>query len=229
MPGRPPSAHVPHRLSTSPALCPCGHAASFRRRASSFVRGAWSSAALCLAAVPCVCARCVRRAGWRARAWCCLVVAAAVRLLLPPAAAACALRLSRCRACLPRRGLWWPGACGVLAAGVRARRAACTGCVPRSREAAGRALAAELSAIRRASGEETPRASWCRRGSSTTMPKKFAWRGPCLREVAASSLTPQCSATACRACSRWPRADESGVQWSVCSRETPLVGRKRLL
>ena len=35
-----------------------------------------------------------------------------------------------------RRGLWWPAACGILAAGARARRAACAGCVPRSREAA---------------------------------------------------------------------------------------------
>ena len=40
LPGRHPSFHVPHR-SASPALCPCGHAASFRRRASSFVRGVW--------------------------------------------------------------------------------------------------------------------------------------------------------------------------------------------
>ena len=38
LPGRTPSSAVPHR-SASPALCPCGHAASFRRRASSFVRG----------------------------------------------------------------------------------------------------------------------------------------------------------------------------------------------
>ena len=52
-----------------------------------------------------------------------------------------------------RRGLWWPGACVVLAAGARARRAACAGCVPRSREAAGRAIRAS----------ETPRASCCRR------------------------------------------------------------------
>ena len=37
-----------------------------------------------------------------------------------------------------------------------------------------------------------------------------------VREVEASSLTPFCSATACRACSRWPRADASGVQWFVC-------------
>ena len=36
LPGRTPSSAVPHR-SASPALCPCGHAASFRRRASSFV------------------------------------------------------------------------------------------------------------------------------------------------------------------------------------------------
>ena len=35
-PGRRPSSAVPHR-SASPALCPCGHAASFRRRAPSFV------------------------------------------------------------------------------------------------------------------------------------------------------------------------------------------------
>ena len=77
LPGRRPSAHVPHR-SASSALCPCGHAASFRRRASSFVQGTWSSAALCLAEVLCVCARCVRRAVRRARAWCCLVAAAVV-------------------------------------------------------------------------------------------------------------------------------------------------------
>ena len=37
-----------------------------------------------------------------------------------------------------------------------------------------------------------------------------------LRELETSSLTPHCSATACRACSRWPRAYESGVQWFVC-------------
>ena len=35
-----PSFRLPHR-SASSALCPCGHAASFRRRASSFVRGVW--------------------------------------------------------------------------------------------------------------------------------------------------------------------------------------------
>ena len=40
LPGRHTSFRVPHR-SASPALCPCGHAASFRRRASSFVRGVW--------------------------------------------------------------------------------------------------------------------------------------------------------------------------------------------
>ena len=39
-PGRLPSFRVPHR-SASSALCPCWHAASFRRRASSFVRGVW--------------------------------------------------------------------------------------------------------------------------------------------------------------------------------------------
>ena len=36
LPGRTPSFRLPHR-SASSALCPCGHAASFRRRASSFV------------------------------------------------------------------------------------------------------------------------------------------------------------------------------------------------
>ena len=36
LPGRPPSFRVPHR-SASSALCPCGHAASFRRHVSSFV------------------------------------------------------------------------------------------------------------------------------------------------------------------------------------------------
>ena len=105
-----PISHLPHR-SASPALCPCGHAASFRRRASSFVRGAWRSVALLPVAVLCVCARCVRRAGRRARAWCCPVAAAA-------AAAACALRLSRCRACLPWR---------VRARWLRGVRAGCQG------------------------------------------------------------------------------------------------------
>ena len=37
-----------------------------------------------------------------------------------------------------------------------------------------------------------------------------------LREVETCSPTPHYSATACRACSRWPRADERGVQWFVC-------------
>ena len=37
LPGQRPSFRLPHR-SASSALCPCGHAASFRRRASSFVR-----------------------------------------------------------------------------------------------------------------------------------------------------------------------------------------------
>ena len=36
------------------------------------------------------------------------------------------------------------------------------------------------------------------------------------REVKTSSLRPHCSATVCHACSRWPRADKSGVQWFVC-------------
>ena len=40
LPGRIPSFRVPHR-SASSALCPCGHAASFRRRVSSFVLGVW--------------------------------------------------------------------------------------------------------------------------------------------------------------------------------------------
>ena len=37
-----------------------------------------------------------------------------------------------------------------------------------------------------------------------------------MREIETSSLTPHCNATACRACSRWPRAYASGVQWFVC-------------
>ena len=42
LPERTPSSAVPHRPA-SPALCLCGHAASFRRRASSsFVRGVWT-------------------------------------------------------------------------------------------------------------------------------------------------------------------------------------------
>ena len=40
LPGWTPSFRLPHR-SASPALCPCGQAASFRRHASSFVRGVW--------------------------------------------------------------------------------------------------------------------------------------------------------------------------------------------
>ena len=49
LPGRPPSVAVPHR-SASPALClcPCGHEASFRRRASSFVRGLRKAGSACL-------------------------------------------------------------------------------------------------------------------------------------------------------------------------------------
>ena len=74
LPGRPPSDSVPHR-STSPALRPCEHSASFRRRASSFVRGFRSSAALLPAAVLGERARCVRRAVRRACACCCPVVA----------------------------------------------------------------------------------------------------------------------------------------------------------
>ena len=81
------------------------------RRRSCVVSGAWRSAALLPAAVLCVCARCVRRAGRRARAWCCPVAAAA-------AAAACALRLSRCRARVP-----WK----VRARWLRGARAGCQG------------------------------------------------------------------------------------------------------
>ena len=40
LPGRTSSVTVPHR-SASRALCPFVHAASFRRRGSSFVRGVW--------------------------------------------------------------------------------------------------------------------------------------------------------------------------------------------
>ena len=94
LPGRPPSIAVPHRPA-SLALCPCGHSASFRRRASSFVRGVClESAALLLAAALGGRTRCVRLAVRRACACCCPVGAAV-------AAAACALRLLRCRACVP--------------------------------------------------------------------------------------------------------------------------------
>ena len=48
------------------------------RRRSCVVASAWSSAALLPAAVLCERARCARRAGWRARAWCCPVAAAAI-------------------------------------------------------------------------------------------------------------------------------------------------------
>ena len=92
LPGRRPSVAVPHR-SASPALRPCGHSVSFRRRASSFVCAVLGPASLQLAAVLGERARCVRLAVRRACACCCPVGAAV-------AAAACALRLSRCRACV---------------------------------------------------------------------------------------------------------------------------------
>ena len=93
LPGRPPSIAVPHRPA-SLALCPCGHSASFRRRASSFVRGVClESAALLLAAALGGRTRCVRLAVRRACACCCPVAAAI-------AVAARALRLSCCQACL---------------------------------------------------------------------------------------------------------------------------------
>ena len=40
--------------------------------------------------------------------------------------------------------------------------------------------------------------------------------GTSLREVETSKPIPHCTATACRVCSRWPRANQSGVQWFVC-------------
>ena len=139
LPERPPSVAVPHR-SASPALCPCGHAASFRRRASSFVgrpvckppeRGA--RVPVCKAArgghrQACVVGRpvCKPPAERGARAPVCKAARGGHRQVQ-----GCARRAP------VRRGLW-PGACGVLAAGARARRAARAGCVPRSREAASR-------------------------------------------------------------------------------------------
>ena len=133
LPGRPPSSAIPHR-SASPALCPCGHAASFRLRASSFVgrpvckppkRG--ERVPVCKAA----------RVGHRQA---CVIGRPVCK---PPAERGA--RVPVCKAARGghrqvRRGLWWPGACGVLAAGARARRAACAGCVPRSREATGSAI-----------------------------------------------------------------------------------------
>ena len=89
MPGRRPSVAVPHR-SASPALCPCGHPASFS--SSCVVVRVWclESAALLQVAVLGERARCVRRAVRRACTCCCPVAAAAT-------AAARALGLSRCR------------------------------------------------------------------------------------------------------------------------------------
>ena len=135
LPGRLPSFRMPHR-SASSALCPCGHAASFRRRASSFVGGR----PVCKppergARVP-VCK--AARGGHRQA---CVVGRPVCK---PPAergARVCPCARPLEAATGRRRGLWWPGACGVLAAGARARRAACAGCVPRSREAAGSAIA----------------------------------------------------------------------------------------
>ena len=92
----------------------------------------------------------------RARAVRAACRAACSRVVLP-----CGCVPLRVRSIFSSRGLWWPGACGVLAAGARARRAACAGCVPRSREAADRAIRAS----------ETPRALWCRRGSSMVISK----------------------------------------------------------
>ena len=56
LPGRIPSFHMPHR-SASSALCPCGHATSFRRRASALLEcggaasgsGAMRARAVCAA------------------------------------------------------------------------------------------------------------------------------------------------------------------------------------
>ena len=69
-----------------------------------------------------------------------------------------------------RRGLW-PGACGVLAAGARARRAARAGCVPRSREAAGRAIT-QSKAMERLEHHDAVK-------EVRMMPKEIAWRGLC--------------------------------------------------
>ena len=92
------------------------------RRRSCVVSGDWSSAALFPAAVLCECARCARRAGRRARAWCCPVAAAA-------AAVACALRLSRCRRARVSwkvRARWLHGARAGCQGGVRL--ASCPSC-----------------------------------------------------------------------------------------------------
>ena len=161
LPGRLPSFRLPHR-SASSALCPCGHAASFRRRASSFVRGAWSSAALLPAAVPCERARCARRAGRRACARCCSVAAAAAAVV-----ACCALRLSRRRARVSWKArTWWlHGARAGCQGGVTL--ASCSGC--------GRWVASLFR--RRACGPLflCSRCRWCRRRPSAP------WSRPCPR------------------------------------------------
>ena len=91
------------------------------RRRLCVVSGAWRSAALLPAAVLCERARCVRRAGRRARAWCCSVAVAA-------AAAACALRLSRrrARASWKVRERWLHGARAGCQGGVSL--ASCPSC-----------------------------------------------------------------------------------------------------
>ena len=114
LPGRPPSFRLPHR-SASSALCPCGHAASFRRRVSSFVRGV-----RCLG----VRRRCLRRRCYAsargARGVQCGVRArgAALWPLVAVAAAACVLRLSRWRARVAWRLRAWR---------LRGARAGCRG------------------------------------------------------------------------------------------------------
>jgi hypothetical protein len=116
LPGRQPSFHVPHR-SASSALCPCGHAASFRRRASSFVRGVWrlefGGAASGGGAM-------------RARAVCAACRAACARVVLPCGCGCCCggvcaatlaasgvRAVGGARAVAARRARWVPGRGGV--------------------------------------------------------------------------------------------------------------------
>ena len=128
LPGRLPSFRVPHR-SASSALCPCGHAASFRRRVSSFVRGVRRLG---------VRRRCSGGGAMRARAVraaCRVACARAVLLcgLVAGAAAARVLRLSRRRARVAWRLRAWrlrgarAGCCGGV------RLASCRRCGRRAR------------------------------------------------------------------------------------------------
>ena len=111
LPGRPPSFHMPHR-SASSALFPCGYAASFRRRSSSFVRGVWR---LELGGAA------VGGGALQARAACAACRAACARVVLPCSCGCCcggvcaatlaasgARAVGGARAVVARRARWGP-------------------------------------------------------------------------------------------------------------------------